>query len=176
MAHGQAEDDYILGRDIADSIRHGLFDAQHLLWKLHNRYTLHPAIPNIWLFDLAQDLPDTVYLHGYDISPHQFLSQQLWPSNVKLRLMDSLRDPPEALHGRYDVVHLRMWASNLRTKDVRLVIRSVSKLLNLEPGGYIQWEEANLLNQDVRSVAGKSFEAQVNKLFISSGLDYRSSS
>ncbi|RSL63004.1 hypothetical protein CEP53_004597, partial [Fusarium sp. AF-6] len=73
MAHDQADDDYVLGRDISDSIRHGcsLLDAQHLLWKLHNRYTLHPAIPKsdhmkiaevgtgtgIWLFDLAQDLP-----------------------------------------------------------------------------------------------------------------------
>lgn len=44
--------------------------------------------------------------------------------------MDSLRDPPEALHGKYDVVHLRMWASNLRTRDVKLLIRSASKLLS----------------------------------------------
>jgi hypothetical protein len=43
----------------------------------------------------------------------------------------------------------------------------------LEAGGYLQWEEANLLNQDVRSLAGKDFEAQVNKLFVSAGLDYR---
>ncbi|RTE84019.1 hypothetical protein BHE90_001457 [Fusarium euwallaceae] len=172
MAHDQADDDYVLGRDISDSIRHDCFllDAQHLLWKLHNRYTLHPAIPNIWLFDLAQDLPDTIHLHGYDISPRQFPPEQLWTSNVKLRLMDSLRDPPEALHGKYDLVHLRMWASNLRTKEVKLVIRSVSKLL--KPGGYIQCEEANLLNQDVRSVAGKDFEVQVNKLFVFAGLDY----
>lgn len=97
-------------------------------YKLWDHYLI--CVVSIWLFDLAQDLPDTVCLHGYDISPHQFPSQQLWPSNVNLRLMDSLRDPPEALHGQYDVVHLRMWASNLRTKDVRLVIRSVSKLLS----------------------------------------------
>ncbi|WAO96185.1 Methyltransf-12 domain-containing protein [Fusarium falciforme] len=181
MDHCQGDDDYVLGRDISDSIR---LDAQHLLWKLHNRYTLHPAIPKsdhmkiaevgtgtgIWLFDLAQDLPDTVCLHGYDISPRQFPSKKLWTSNIKLSLMDSLRDPPEALHGKYDVVHLRMWASNLRTRDVKLVIRSASKLLKAR--GYLQWEEANLLNQDVRSLAGKDFEAQVNKLFVSAGLDY----
>ncbi|KAJ4218145.1 hypothetical protein NW759_008737 [Fusarium solani] len=182
MDHCQGDDDYVLGRDISDSIR---LDAQHLLWKLHNRYTLHPAISKsdhmkiaevgtgtgIWLFDLAQDLPNTVCLHGYDISPRQFPSKKLWTSNIKLSLMDSLRDPPEALHGKYDVVHLRMWASNLRTRDVKLLIRSASKLL--KAGGYLQWEEANLLNQDVRSLAGKDFEAQVNKLFVSAGLDYR---
>ncbi|KAF5979421.1 methyltransferase [Fusarium coicis] len=136
-----SSDEYVLGRDISGSIR---LDAQHLLWRLHTGYTLHPAIPRsskmkiaevgtgtgIWLFDLAQELPDTVCLHGYDISATQFPSKELWPPNVNF----------------------------------------VSKLL--KPGGYIQWEEANLLVQEVRSSSGEEFERKANKLFTVAGIDY----
>ncbi|KAG4259006.1 hypothetical protein FPRO03_13228 [Fusarium proliferatum] len=181
MPHIESSDEYVLGRDISGSIR---LDAQHLLWRLHTGYALHPAIPRsskmkvaevgtgtgIWLFDLAQELPDTVCLHGYDISASQFPSKELWPLNVNMCVMDSLQDPPDSLLEKYDVVHLRMWASNLRTKDVKTLICSVSKLL--KPGGYIQWEEANLLVQEVRSSIGQEFERKANKLFTAAGIDY----
>ncbi|KAF4945087.1 hypothetical protein FGADI_12201 [Fusarium gaditjirri] len=181
MPHIESSDEYVLGRDISGSIR---LDAQHLLWRLHTGYTLHPAIPRsgnmkiaevgtgtgVWLFDLAQELPDTVCLDGYDISATQFPSQELYPPNVSLCLMDSLQDPPDSLLEQYDVVHLRMWASNLRTKDVKILICSVSKLL--KPGGYIQWEEANLLAQDVRSSISKEFERKANELFTAADIDY----
>lgn len=85
---------------------------------------------SVWLFDLAQELPDTVCLHGYDISATQFPPKELWPPNVELSLMDSLNDPPSSLLEKYDVVHLRMWASNLRTQDVKTLICNVAKLLS----------------------------------------------
>ncbi|KAL4730896.1 hypothetical protein ACLX1H_002938 [Fusarium chlamydosporum] len=184
----ESSDEYVLGRDISGSIR---LDAQHLLWRLHTGYSLHPAIPRsstmrvaeigagtgVWLFDLAQELPDTVCLHGYDISATQFPPKELWPPNVELSLMDSLNDPPSSLLEKYDVVHLRMWASNLRTQDVKTLICNVAKLLtdlwkSTEPGGYIQWEEANLLVQEVQSLIGKEFERNANKLFAAAGIDY----
>jgi hypothetical protein len=43
----------------------------------------------------------------------------------------------------------------------------------IEPGGYIQWEEANLLVQEVRSSIGEEFERKANKLFTVAGIDYR---
>lgn len=42
-----------------------------------------------------------------------------------------------------------------------------------EPGGYIQWEEADLVHQDVCSQLAKEFESQANELFVSAGIDYR---
>jgi len=42
MAAVKQEDSYVLGRDVSDSIR---LDAQHLLWRMHLGYLLHPDIP-----------------------------------------------------------------------------------------------------------------------------------
>jgi len=47
-----------------------------------------------------------------------------------LGLLDSLADPPPQLVGQYDVVHLRMWASNLKGNDTRPVMEHVKKLLS----------------------------------------------
>jgi hypothetical protein len=49
---------------------------------------------------------------------------------VKLGLLDSLTDPPGALVGQYDVVHLRMWASNFQGNDTTPLIRHVKQLLS----------------------------------------------
>lgn len=49
--------------------------------------------------------------------------KELWPQNVTLDQLDSLVDPPTSLAGQYDVVHLRMWASNLHGSDASSLIR-----------------------------------------------------
>ncbi|KAJ5350000.1 hypothetical protein N7541_007727 [Penicillium brevicompactum] len=167
MAHGT---EYVLGRDISGSIR---LDAQHLLWKLHKGYELHPAIPitkdmkiadlgtgtAIWILDLARQVPSSVQLHGFDISGDQFPLKELWPQN-----------PPEAFSGQYDVVHLRMWASNLRESDTSSLVNHVKNLL--KPGGYLQWEDADLVHQRVQGATGLEFEQSMNHIFERAGIDY----
>ncbi|KAJ5959111.1 uncharacterized protein N7479_006261 [Penicillium vulpinum] len=174
------EDGYVLGRAIEDSVR---LDAQHLLWKLHSGFELHPDIPiqedmkiadlgtgtGIWIFDLAAQLP-TVQIHGFDISDSQFPSKELWPRNITLGLLNSLVDPPSSLHGQYDVVHLRMWASNLRGKDISSLSRHIKHLL--KPGGYLQWEEADLVHQHIKGVKAEDFERNINEIFKRANLDY----
>ncbi len=216
-------DRYSLGRDVSDSIRSVSsqmlssfncylqdirLDAQHLLWRMHLGYILHPQIPitkgmktaelgtgtgyaftptsslpnfptrsitrlywlalhRVWILDAATCLPSTVELHGYDISNYQYPSRKFWPRNFRLGVLDSLTDPPPQLVGQYDVVHLRMWASNLKGNDTSPVMEHVKKLLSkwvsgwddclcrsclitsIEPGGYVQWEDADLVNQAV---------------------------
>ncbi|KAJ5873461.1 uncharacterized protein N7473_013334 [Penicillium subrubescens] len=179
------DDDYVLGRSIADSIR---LDAQHLLWKLHTGYELHPAIPitsdmkiaevgtgtAIWLFDIARQLPPTVRLFGFDISDGQFPPKKLWPQNFSLGILDSLTKPPASLAGQFDVVHLRMWASNLRGKDTSILISHFVNPTDVveEPGGFIQWEEADLVHQLVEGPKAQEFERRINELFGKAGLDY----
>lgn len=84
----------------------------------------------IWLFDASRNLPPTVELHGYDLSDGQFPARHLWPENVTLGVMDSLIDPPSNLVGQYDIVHLRMWASNLKENDTAPVLEHAKKLLS----------------------------------------------
>jgi len=83
-----------------------------------------------WLFDLAQQLPTSVQLHGYDISDQQFPAADIWPQNVELGVLDSLADPPAFLKAKYDVIHLRMWASNVGTSDSKDLIRHTRDLLS----------------------------------------------
>ncbi|KAJ5114214.1 hypothetical protein N7456_002748 [Penicillium angulare] len=175
-------DDYVLGRGLADSVR---LDAQHLLWKMHKGYELHPLIPRtdnmkiaeigtgtgIWLFDIARQLPSSVQLHGFDISDNQYPSKELWPKNVSLGLLNSLIDPPAHLVGQYDVVHLRMWVPNIRGNDTSALIQHVKSLL--KPGGYIQWEDADLVHQYVKGPKAQEFERRINKIFDKAGLDFR---
>ncbi|RDK48228.1 hypothetical protein M752DRAFT_288672 [Aspergillus phoenicis ATCC 13157] len=148
---------YPLGRGLSDSVR---LDAQHHLWKLHTGYTLHPKISittdmktaevgtgnAIWLFDLAQSMPPTVQLHGFDISEEQYPPKHMWPGNVNLALLDALKDVPPALVGQYDVL--------------------------LKPGGYIQWEEADLIHQYVEGRKALAFAEQIPCLSKKVGLDY----
>ncbi|PWY84763.1 hypothetical protein BO70DRAFT_334628 [Aspergillus heteromorphus CBS 117.55] len=174
-------DDYVLGRALSDSVR---LDAQHLLWKLHTGYTLHPQIPvradmkvaelgtgtAIWLFDLSKDLPPATQLHGFDISGDQFPAPELWPSNVSLGLLNSLVDPPPSLTGQYDVVHVRMWASNIKDGNLAPLVSHIAKLL--KPGGYVQWEEADLVHQVIAGAKAERFGEKVPALFRKAGLDY----
>ncbi|KAI9035793.1 class I SAM-dependent methyltransferase [Aspergillus affinis] len=174
-------DDYVLGRGLVDSVR---LDAQHLLWKLHQGFELHPGIPitnhmkiaeigtgtGVWVFDVAKHVPSSVRLDGYDISDDQFPPRNLWPSNVSLGVMDSLVDPPPSLRGQYDGVHLRMWASNVRESDIGPVIRHAKSLL--KPGGYIQWEDADLVNPIVQGEIAEKCDACLQGLFHQVNLDY----
>lgn len=54
------------------------------------------------------------------------------PQNVSLKQLDSLGDVPTELQGRYDVVHLRMWANNLSSKEVGSFLCNLSKMLSIE--------------------------------------------
>ncbi|GLA65381.1 hypothetical protein AtubIFM54640_007133 [Aspergillus tubingensis] len=105
----------------------------------------------IWLFDLAPSMPTTVQLHGFDISEAQYPPKHMWPRNVKLALLDAFKDVPPTLVGQYDVVHVRMWA---------------------KPGGYIQWEEADLIHQLVKGPKALEFAEHIPCLFQNVGLDF----
>lgn len=138
---------------------------------------------------MAQQLPTTAKLHGYDISDRQFPHHGLLPENVTLGLLNSLEDLPLSLHDQYDVVHLRMWSSNLRARNVQFLLQNIEKMLSkycprsdcfytlglpsTEPGGFIQWEEADLMHQVVKTDMAVTFEARINDLFRQAEIDYR---
>ncbi|RAH81239.1 hypothetical protein BO86DRAFT_102959 [Aspergillus japonicus CBS 114.51] len=174
-------DDYILGRSITDSVR---LDAQHLLWKFHKGYELHPEIPvrndmkiadlgcgtGTWLLDLSRQLPPTVQLHGLDSSDQQYPPSGLWAKNMTFSVIDLMSDLPPSLEGQYDVVHLRMWASNVREGETATLIRQTKQLL--KPGGYIQWEDADLHNQVTEGRVAEETAARMSDLFRRVDLNY----
>ncbi|PHH84302.1 hypothetical protein CDD83_2175 [Cordyceps sp. RAO-2017] len=136
------DDSYVLDRGLNESIR---LDAQHLLWSMHLGYSLHPLIDvrdgmqiadlgcgtGIWLMDVARALPDTVRLHGLDISDQQFPARELWPANLTFSALDAFAAaPPAELQARFDVVHLGMWTSIPKARGVDALVDNVKMMLS----------------------------------------------
>lgn len=52
--------------------------------------------------------------------------------------------------GRYDLVHIRLLVLAIEQSQLRLIIRNVLKML--KPGGFLQWDELDLVNMGVKKV------------------------
>ena len=85
----------------------------------------------LWLLDLAENLPKTVQLDGYDISDSQYPSQAGLGNNVSLNVLDAFGDVPHHLVGMYDVVHLRFWCCVVKGDDPTHLIRHAMNLLSM---------------------------------------------
>jgi len=104
-------------------------------WVIYFRYLLQNSltdtINSIWLFDLADDLPSSCVLDGFDISDEQFSPCAWLPDNVSLRVWNALEDPPLEFCGQYDIVHVRLFMSIIQDNDPRALIGNCRKLLSM---------------------------------------------
>jgi len=129
-------------------------NLQFYLWKDALQFNLHPSIPSpthyariadvatgtgIWLVDIAQSLPPSVQLEGFDISLTQCPVRAWLPDNIKLHKWDMFTEPPEDLVGRFDIVHIRLVTLVIKDNNPVPLITNLRKLL--KPGGYLQWDE-----------------------------------
>ncbi|KAI0409958.1 hypothetical protein F4802DRAFT_542804 [Xylaria palmicola] len=94
----------------------------------------------IWLRDLAGTLPASAELVGLDYDTSKFPEPASLPPNVRLGFGDAYAPFPEALRGRFDVVHLRHFI--LATKKDHGVPLVRNLLTLLRPGGWLVWAEA----------------------------------
>lgn len=151
MAESTTEDGYQLRRDFTGSTR---LNCQHYLWQQELRFNLHPSIPTpvpgnaiadvagtgVWLLEVAREHPGLNCL-GLDISTAQAPPKPWLPSNVDFTTWDIFEEPPAALRGKFDVVHIRLLC--LVTVDgPSSLIANIAMLL--KPNGYLQWEELDL--------------------------------
>jgi hypothetical protein len=140
--------------------------------------------------DLADHLPKTVQLDGYDISDSQYPSQAVLAENVSLGLLDAFGDVPPHLAGTYDVVHLRFWCAIVKGDDPSPLIRHAMKLLSIipfpnwleiyipnkcllkskEPGGYIQWEDAQVGRNFTKGTAAEECGRVSQEIFKASNI------
>ncbi|KAF5864625.1 hypothetical protein ETB97_007183 [Aspergillus alliaceus] len=61
-----------------------------------------------------------------------------------------------------------MWASTIKAGDVEPLISHVVKLL--KPGGYIQWEEADLVHPVIKGAKAQTFGEKAHSLYSNHGL------
>ena len=79
----------------------------------------------IVLTDLANTLPSTCELDGFDIDGRQFPTAEALPQNVKLRIADA-RDPMSAkFHGRHDIVCIRYLELGVTPEYWEVIARNV---------------------------------------------------
>ncbi|OOF94525.1 hypothetical protein ASPCADRAFT_397340 [Aspergillus carbonarius ITEM 5010] len=146
-------------------------NLQHYLWREVFRFNIHPSIPipnpnplpvpgsngptvadiacgtSLWLIDVSRDLPHA-QLDGYDIDLTQSPPPQWLPPNITLHKWDALTPAPPPLHGKYDIVHVRLAVLFLSGIDPSPFIRNLYTLL--KPGGWIQWDELDCANISVK--------------------------
>ncbi len=103
--------------------------------------TVHPSA---WLLSVAAELGEAknkrAVLHGYDITSVHYPAADDLPANISLETLDAFNEElPEAMVGKYDVVHVRVFTAVVKNNDPSPLIRNALKML--KPGGYLQWDE-----------------------------------
>ncbi|KAI1428109.1 hypothetical protein F5Y12DRAFT_711425 [Xylaria sp. FL1777] len=163
----KANDDYALMRDCDASSR---LTAQHYLWKNLLGYLVHPDISTagglkiadvatgngIWLQDLADDVPFSTELHGFDISLDQAGPKPWLPANIHMHTWDIFQEPPSQFLEYFDVVHVRLITVVVKNNDPRPILENLTKLL--KPGGYLQWDEVDTIGCSIKTAPGVTAE------------------
>ena len=85
-----------------------------------------------WLFEVAGQLPSSTRFDGFDISRAQFPEKKDLPANISLNILDIANpDMPESLIGKYDLVHIRLFAFAIRNDDPVPVLRNLVRMLSM---------------------------------------------
>ncbi|KAI1827541.1 hypothetical protein F4861DRAFT_369582 [Xylaria intraflava] len=137
-------------------------------------YLLHPSItsslpenPSIadvatgtgrFLLLVRDSYPNGTFT-GLDISSANYPSPTDLPGNVNMTLLDVKKPIPEDLHGKYDVVHVRILVAAMLPEDWDPTVANLS--LMLKPGGYLQWTECDCIS--MKHLRGKA-ESRVENL------------
>jgi len=149
-------DEYPLARGYRAASR---LNLQHYIWKQAQDYLVHPNIPldaeglkiadigtgtGIWLLDLADQLPASVQLHGFDIDTSQCPPGEWLPRNVSIHKLDIFGEIPQRFCGQYDIIHIRFFLCVITQSNPRALLECLMAML--KPNGWIQWTE-----QDVKT-------------------------
>lgn len=82
---------------------------------------------------MAKVSPSTYQFSGFDISDAQFLPADSLPPNVTLGFGDFKKPIPEELHGKFDLVNIRLIIITMGEGVWESTLRNVLTLL--KPGG-----------------------------------------
>ncbi|KAK5137530.1 hypothetical protein LTR08_008510 [Meristemomyces frigidus] len=171
------KDDYVLTRDAAASAR---LNLSHYIWLASFGFNLHPRIEDaiegkdrlkiadvgtgtgIWLLDMANELPRSAQLDGIDISFTQCPPRAWLPKNVNLRQVDVFSEIPDDLVEKYHVIHIRHFVCVVGGDDPRPLLQNLLRML--KPGGWLQWDEWDVLNRHFTKTHPDAPQENIDKL------------
>lgn len=99
----------------------------------------------IFLKTIQLQYSDAV-LEGFDISSELFPPQETLSSNISLGVLDMKQPFPPEMHGKYDLVHVRMLVTAMLPDEWDPTVRNLATLL--KPGGFLQWEECDFIHTE----------------------------
>jgi ubiquinone/menaquinone biosynthesis C-methylase UbiE len=127
-------------------------DEQHVFTTKTVGFLIHPSIPppsaaakiadvgagsGAWLLDVANHLPTTCQLIGFDLTSSAFPKVEHRPSNVSFKTQDMYLPFPASEVGTYDIVAVRFISSVAAREEWARAIKNLMTLL--KPGGWLQW-------------------------------------
>ncbi|KAF3071092.1 methyltransferase [Daldinia childiae] len=157
MADSYAEN---MSRHESETQRHvyGRLNDQFDIVTENIGYLLHPSVvttlpANPCIADIAtgtgrflfraRELYPNATLEGFDISPALFPLKNELPPNLALAVLNIKQPAPEELHGKFDVVHVRMLVAGMSQNDWAPAVENITRML--KPGGFLQWEECDFI-------------------------------
>ena len=114
------------------------------------------------MLDVATQLPPSTHLDGIDISFDQCPPNAWLPKNVTLRLADVFTDVPDDLVEKYDIIHIRHFVCVVKGNDPKPLLHNLLRML--KPGGWLQWDEWDVLNRHFTKIHPDSPQENIDKL------------
>ena len=111
---------------------------------------------------MAQQLPASTQLDGLDISFGQMPPREWLPRNVNLRLADVFRPPTEDMIEKYDVIHIRHFVCVVKENDPAPLLKNLLRML--KPGGWLQWDEWDVLNRHFVKASPSNSQSSIDQL------------
>jgi len=130
---------------------------------MHNRIA-------IWLQDLSREVPETVELHGIDLSPTNFPEEGDRAPNMFLHL-GSLTSLPAEWTDCFDLVNQRLLIAGLSASEWPKAVAEIFRVL--KPGGVVQLAEREPTFVSSRAdSAMRAHDETSDKMFRTLGLNY----
>ncbi|KAJ8131606.1 hypothetical protein O1611_g2019 [Lasiodiplodia mahajangana] len=131
---------YILNAGSAQS-EHDRLNSQHHLFNDILEIATGTAV---WLSEIAKTLSPDAELVGLDFDTSKFPAPSSLAPNITLRQANMFEPFPSDLHGRFDVVNIRLIIFALKEGYGTNLVKNLMTLL--KPGGYIVWAETGPAN------------------------------
>lgn len=84
----------------------------------------------LWPLELANDLASSAQIDGFDISSAQYPPRAWLGTSVNLITHDAFKPFPQEYLGKYDIVHIRFFATIVNDEDAEPLLDNLIALLS----------------------------------------------